>query len=219
METFSALLALCQGNSPVTGEFLSQRPVTRSFDVFLDVRLNKRLSKHSLGWWFETSSRSVWRHCNVSMGMSFLTYYVASLPIQFNRLLPNHTHGTTVRILLNGIITTFISTYLFEGICLWQKVFTTTMLSIQQTYTTKVCTYLIRHILEAYKLYFVKNVDRFHCYFTASHKLQLNNDDISKCVHQPHSWRYKSIKYWSKFRTHVLYEWITCLYNSLSIQW
>ena len=35
METFSALLALCEGNSPVTGEFSSQRPVTRSFDVFL----------------------------------------------------------------------------------------------------------------------------------------------------------------------------------------
>ena len=37
METFSALLALCAGNSPVTGEFPSQRPVTRSFDIFYDV--------------------------------------------------------------------------------------------------------------------------------------------------------------------------------------
>ena len=45
METFSALLALCAGNSPVTGEFPSQRPVTRSFDVFFDLCLNKRLSK------------------------------------------------------------------------------------------------------------------------------------------------------------------------------
>ena len=42
METFSALLALCAGNSPVTGEYPSQRPVTRSFDVFLDLHLNKR---------------------------------------------------------------------------------------------------------------------------------------------------------------------------------
>ena len=33
METFSALLALCEVNSPVTGEFPSQRPVTRRFDV------------------------------------------------------------------------------------------------------------------------------------------------------------------------------------------
>ena len=66
METFSALLALCAGNSPVTGEFPSQRPVTRSFDVFFDLRLNKRLSKQSWGWWFETPSRPLWRHCNGS---------------------------------------------------------------------------------------------------------------------------------------------------------
>ena len=45
METFSALLAICAGNSPVSGEFPAQRPVTRSFDVFFDLRLNKRLSK------------------------------------------------------------------------------------------------------------------------------------------------------------------------------
>ena len=52
MQTFSALLALCVGNSPVTGEFPAQRPVTRSFDVFFDLRLYKRLSKQSWGWWF-----------------------------------------------------------------------------------------------------------------------------------------------------------------------
>ena len=54
METFSALLAICAGNSPVPGEFPAQRPVTRSFDVFFDLRLNKRLSIQSWGWWFET---------------------------------------------------------------------------------------------------------------------------------------------------------------------
>ena len=58
-ETFSALLAICAGNSPVTGEFPAQRPVTRSFDVFFDL-----LSKQSWGWWFETLSRPLWRHCN-----------------------------------------------------------------------------------------------------------------------------------------------------------
>ena len=40
MEPFSALLAICAGNSPVTGEFPTQRPVTRSCDVFFDLRLN-----------------------------------------------------------------------------------------------------------------------------------------------------------------------------------
>ena len=49
METFSALLALCAGNSPVSGEFPAQRPVTRSFDVFFDLRPNKQLSKQSWG--------------------------------------------------------------------------------------------------------------------------------------------------------------------------
>ena len=64
MEAFSALLALCAGNSPVTGEFPAQRPVTRGFDVFFDLCLNKRLSKQSWGWWFQMPLRSLWRHCN-----------------------------------------------------------------------------------------------------------------------------------------------------------
>ena len=41
METFSALLALCVGNSPVTGEFPSQRPGEQSFDVFFDLRIEQ----------------------------------------------------------------------------------------------------------------------------------------------------------------------------------
>ena len=63
METFSALLALCAGNSSVTGEFPSQRPVTRSFEVFFDLCLNKRLSKQLRRRRFETPSRSLWRYC------------------------------------------------------------------------------------------------------------------------------------------------------------
>ena len=65
METLSALLAICAGNSPVPGEFPTQRPVTRSFDVYFDLRPDKRLSKQSWGWWFETLSHSLWRHRNV----------------------------------------------------------------------------------------------------------------------------------------------------------
>ena len=93
METFSVLLAICAGKSPVRSQYSSsnlfiytpylpvhrteiissqnwkadgmhQRPVTRSFDVFFDLRLNKRLSKQSWGWWFETLSCPLWRHCN-----------------------------------------------------------------------------------------------------------------------------------------------------------
>ena len=48
METFSALLAICAGNSPVPGEFPTQRPVARNFDVFFDLRPNKLLSKQTI---------------------------------------------------------------------------------------------------------------------------------------------------------------------------
>ena len=65
METFSALLALCAGNSPVTGEFPSQRPVTRSSDIFFDLRLNKQLGKQSWGL------RPLWRLYNVIVEFCF----------------------------------------------------------------------------------------------------------------------------------------------------
>ena len=65
MEPFSALLSICAGNSPVPSEFPTQRPVTRSFDVFFDLHPNKRLSKQWWGWWLETLSCPLWRHCNV----------------------------------------------------------------------------------------------------------------------------------------------------------
>ena len=60
METFSALLALCAGNSPVPGEFPAQGPATWNIDVSFD--LNGWVN----GWWFETPSHSLWRHSNVS---------------------------------------------------------------------------------------------------------------------------------------------------------
>ena len=43
------------------GEFTSQRPMMRSFDVFFDLCLNKQLSIQSRPWWFQTSSCSLWR--------------------------------------------------------------------------------------------------------------------------------------------------------------
>ena len=64
METFSALLDICAEKSTVTVEFPTQRPVTQGFDVFFDLRLNKRLSKQWWGWWFETPPWTWWSHCN-----------------------------------------------------------------------------------------------------------------------------------------------------------
>ena len=62
--TFSELIAICAGNSPVTGEFPTQRLMTRSYVVFFDMRLNKGLSKQSWSWWFDSPSHPLWRHCN-----------------------------------------------------------------------------------------------------------------------------------------------------------
>ena len=81
MEIFSALLAICAGNSPVTDEFPAHRPVTRGFDVFFDLRLNKRLSKQWWGWWFETPPRPLWRHCN-GIGLNKSTSKFDSIVIQ-----------------------------------------------------------------------------------------------------------------------------------------
>ena len=77
-------MVLYAGNSPVTGEFPTQRPVTRSFDVFFDLRPNKRLSKQSWGWWFETPSRPIWRHFNAypSLGLSGLQLEIISMILE-----------------------------------------------------------------------------------------------------------------------------------------
>ena len=88
------------------GEFPTQRPVARSFDVFFDLRLNKRLSKQPWGWWFETLSRLLWRHRNVGSHWQWLRFgtgtdtglghtdvkcnivHIVSPHIYFNNILP-----------------------------------------------------------------------------------------------------------------------------------
>ena len=63
------------------GEFPTQRPVTRSFDVFFDLRLNKRLSKQPWGWWFETLSWSLWRHRNGTLTPRLTMGHIAQQPL------------------------------------------------------------------------------------------------------------------------------------------
>ena len=70
----SALLVICAGNSPITGGFPAKGPVKRIYDAFFDMRLNKRLSKEKWGWWFETPSHPLWRHCNDMVRMFFRQY-------------------------------------------------------------------------------------------------------------------------------------------------
>ena len=50
---------------------LTQRPEMRSFGVFFDLRLKKRLKKQPRHWWFETPSRSPWRHCNPAVSRRY----------------------------------------------------------------------------------------------------------------------------------------------------
>ena len=91
MKTFYALLALCAGNSLVTGEFPTQRPEPRRFDVFFDLRLNKQLSKQSRRRWFETPSRSLWHHCNAIHTDTYGLYSV------------NYAHGSHFVVVLSRL--------------------------------------------------------------------------------------------------------------------
>ena len=90
METFSALLAICAGNSPISGEFPAQRPVTRSFDVFFDMHPNKRLSKQWWGWWFETPSCPLWRYRNVMTNAVPIRLKIKQPHLNSLHLLPDH---------------------------------------------------------------------------------------------------------------------------------
>ena len=92
MDTFSALLAICAGNSPITGEFPAQRPVTRGFDVFFDLRLNKQW----WGWWFESPLHPLWCHCNryICENYDFLLYALPfSLHTRTWHMAHVHTHA------------------------------------------------------------------------------------------------------------------------------
>ena len=97
-----SVTALCPGNSPVSGEFPAQRPVTRSFDVFFDLRPNKRLSKQWWGGWFEMPWSPLWRHCNGIM----LIHIIPSAAVKRNHnwscvwlsnYIPTHNSGCYYR--------------------------------------------------------------------------------------------------------------------------
>ena len=84
METFSALLAIYAGNSPVT-------TVTRSF---VGLCLSKRLSKQSWGWWFETPSHPLWRHCNYSVSLDLNWSFLKILMAHLIKILPRSWQGS-----------------------------------------------------------------------------------------------------------------------------
>ena len=118
METFSALLALCAGNSPVPGEFPAQRPVTRTFDAFFDLHLNKRLSKQSWGWWFETLSHPLWRHCNAFL---CLPYAIFVNTIHKNDILQSNSNCITEHIICKYTYLLILIWYDFWGAALLER--------------------------------------------------------------------------------------------------
>ena len=82
--------SICAGNSPVPGEFPTQRPVMRSFDVFCDLRLNKRLSKQSRRRWFETPSCPLCRDYSGVLCRAATLYQVLRL---ISQMLPKSIVG------------------------------------------------------------------------------------------------------------------------------
>ena len=89
METFSSLLAFCEGNPPVNCGFPHKGQWRGDFDVSFDLRLEKRLSKQSKRQWFETPSRPLWRHCNDSLWCDCLWWWTAIYKC-FQRWYRNH---------------------------------------------------------------------------------------------------------------------------------
>ena len=91
---FFALLAFCAGNSPVTGEFPPQRPVTRSFDVSFDLCLNQQLNKQWRPRWSKTTSRWLWRLSNA------LALLWLDLVYSYDVLLESYTGTSTGAIII-----------------------------------------------------------------------------------------------------------------------
>ena len=97
------------------GEFTGLRwfPHTKASDAelrsFFDLRLNKRLSKQSWGWWFETLSRPIWRHSN--------GIHICILPRRISQLSKCHPH---THFHLDFI---YIYTYIYICVCVYISIY------------------------------------------------------------------------------------------------
>ena len=73
---------ICRVTGHLCGEFTGRRwiPCTKASDAvlwcFLDLRLNKKLSKQWGDWWFETPSHPLWRHCNDKLYSFYINYFI-----------------------------------------------------------------------------------------------------------------------------------------------
>ena len=123
METLSALLAICAGNSPVPGEFPSQRPVTRSFDVFfICVCINGRVNNREAGDLrrYRIHYGQLWHHHNV---MTQLNWTIISFEAQKSMLQSNqyNTWKQTIKVIsLGSEVTTDFGMTRYEYISWYQ---------------------------------------------------------------------------------------------------
>ena len=87
---------LVTGPLPVTGEFPSQRPVTRSFGVFFDERLEKQLSKQSRRRWYGTPSHSLWRHSNLRWPLTTVMFRQGTEPLTTSLVICEASHRSAM---------------------------------------------------------------------------------------------------------------------------
>ena len=114
---FGVTCPLC---GELTGEFLSQRPVTRNFDVFVGLRLRKQLSKQSICRWFETPSRSLWRHYNAHL-MLTITIIERITVLFFVGFTLNRLKRCILFLTMKFVYSTFILSRLQLGITFWRN--------------------------------------------------------------------------------------------------
>ena len=121
------------------GEFPTQRPVTRSFDVFFDLRLNKRLSKQWWGWWFETLSCPLWRHCN-DRGVSPLEIPRDDSQMEEVRLFDPWKYDYASFVILNW--STFAINSLLPSDARWRQISGSTLAQVMACFLTGPSHYL-----------------------------------------------------------------------------
>ena len=128
METLSALLAICAGNSPVpVNSSHAQKPVTQSFDVFFDLRLGKRLSKQSWVWWlrrhpahYDVIVMHVQNHtfatpCFISMDPSIMKLEISLMNEKKQDWPSNESSGTSLSIFTYWYVSCLNETSFVDG--------------------------------------------------------------------------------------------------------
>ena len=116
METCSALLVFCAGNSPVTGELPSQRPVTRSCDVLFDLLLRKHLNTQPRRRWFEMHIRTPLYWCFIQWFGKMLHQWSRDWNCKHSnsRIIPINSIVLGVTICVHRIVYTIVINFWFK---------------------------------------------------------------------------------------------------------